>query len=125
MPTDPTFRDAATRDIRVTITAVERTEIWISQVVRSHPTASRAADSPARALPRPAADDSVWRVIGRELVAEAAGSLGAVLPWLVAAGASALAQRVWRALDAPPRRALPAGPARELPPPPPAFSQRA
>jgi hypothetical protein len=97
MSTEPVIRDGT---LRVTITTIQHTEIWVSGRA-----ATRAPTSP------PPAADWIRQVAGRELVEETVRVLAGMLPWLAVAGAGALARRAQRAaLPGPghaPRRMLP------------------
>jgi hypothetical protein len=88
LPTDPSISDTTVSDVRVTMTAVQHTLIWIV--------------SPAAGPKSPMPPDRVWRAVGRRLAAETVRSLEGLIAWLAVAGISALARRAWRpALPAP------------------------
>jgi hypothetical protein len=88
LPTDPSISDTTVSDVRVTMTAVQHTQIWIV--------------SPAAGPKSPMPPDRVWRAVGRRLAAETVRSLEGLIAWLAVAGISALARRAWRpALPAP------------------------
>lgn len=57
-----------------------------------------------------------WRAVGRGLAAGTVRSLEGMLPWLVAAGVSALTRPAWRAVLAAVRPAVPAPAEGGLPP---------